>query len=238
MFKMYETKPRLTKEAQEASETLLKVDRNGSKHYEMKCNCDRCGGDGIYKWGAVINGVPQYMGTCFKCEGKGWVIEKIIERTPEYQAKLDARRKAKWEAEAKKAEEERLAREAEEARIKAEKEAELKAKKAISQFVGQVGERLNLTLTYIRTASFEVQSFRGWGTETMNIHILKDADGNTFTWKTTNGLGMDVSKDEYIRWKVAQEGDTVILKATVKEHTEYNEEKQTVLTRCKVIEIK
>lgn len=33
--------------------------------------CTRCGGDGIYKWGAVINGVPQYQGVCFRCGGNG-----------------------------------------------------------------------------------------------------------------------------------------------------------------------
>lgn len=214
--------------------TLIKIDKNGSKHYEQKCTCDRCGGDGMYKWGAVINGVPQYMGTCFKCEGAGWVFEKVIERTPEYQAKLDARRQAKLEANAKKHEESR--KQAEEERLA--RQAELEAKKKISQFVGKVGERLNLTLTYIHTASFDVKSFSGYGTDRMHIHILKDAEGNTFTWKTGHGLGMDVSKNEYITWKSAEEGQTVVLKGTVKEHNEYNGEKQTVLTRCKVNEIR
>ena len=221
--------------------TLIKIDRNGSKHYEGMIECPKCCGVGLIVH-HVENGQPSYQwtdgGVCWKCGGTGKVHGKWIERTPEYQAKLDARRQEKWEAEAKKLEAERIAREAEEARIKVEKEAELKEKKAISQFVGKVGDRLTLTLTYIHTASFEVQSFRGWGTETMNIHILKDADGNTFTWKTTHGLGMDISENEYINWKHAEEGDTVVLKGSIKEHTEYKDEKQTVLTRCKIIEIK
>ena len=74
---------------------LIKIDRNGSKHYEGLVKCDRCGGDGIYKWGAVINGRPQYAGTCFKCLGAGTVIDTWIERTPEYEAKLAAKRAEK-----------------------------------------------------------------------------------------------------------------------------------------------
>ena len=71
-----------------------------------------------------------------------------------------------------------------------------------------------------------------------DAYILKDAEGNTFTWKTTNGLGIDVKKNEHITWESAEEGQTVVLKGTVKEHNEYNGEKQTVLTRCKVSEIR
>ena len=225
--------------------TLIKVDKNGSKHYRTKCACSRCGGGGIFYWGAIINNVPQYAGTCFKCEGSGVEYRTEIERTPEYQAKLDARKQAKVEAQMVREEAERARLEAEraekeriEAEEKARREAEIKAQKSISQFVGKVGDRLTLTLTYIMTASFEVKSFRGWGTETMHIHILKDANGNIFTWKTSHALGMDISEDEYIRWKSAQEGDTVVLKGSVKEHTEYKDEKQTALTRCKVVEIK
>jgi hypothetical protein len=35
-------------------------------------NCTRCPRSaGVYYWGAVINGVPQYAGTCFRCDGTG-----------------------------------------------------------------------------------------------------------------------------------------------------------------------
>lgn len=77
---------------------LLKIDKNGSKHYEGYVACDRCGGDGMYKWGAMRMSdsgevIPQFAGRCYKCEGSGRVLKKWIERTPEYQAKLDAKRK-------------------------------------------------------------------------------------------------------------------------------------------------
>lgn len=33
--------------------------------------CARCGGGGVYYWGTVTNGVPQFSGTCFRCGGTG-----------------------------------------------------------------------------------------------------------------------------------------------------------------------
>lgn len=197
---------------------LIKIDRNGSKHYEGWTGCDRCGGSGIYTWGAVINGRPQYAGTCFKCEGRGKVLDKWIERTPEYQAKLDAKRAAK--AEARRAEwaaEREAARKAEEA-----EQARIQALKAVSQHVGQAGEKVDFRATYVRSGSWEQKSFRGFGTDLVYCHTFKDEAGNVFTWKTQKGVNLEP-------------GQLVQVKGTVKQHSEYKDEKQTELTRCKVI---
>lgn len=205
--------------------TLIKIDKNGSKHYEGLVKCDRCGGQGSWiGWRAT--GM-----TCWKCGGTGQMFSKWIERTPEYQAKLDARRearqekklaeaRAKWEAEEAlrqaELEAKRIANEAEEARIKAQK--------AISQHVGQIGEKLDLEVTFDHTAWFECAAFHGFGTEIRYIHTFKDDAGNVLIWKTSTGLG-DINP---------QEGERVRLRGAVKEHNEYKDEKQTVLTRCKV----
>jgi len=210
---------------------LVKIDRNGSKHYEGYVPCDRCGGDGTYKWGAIINGCPQYAGTCFKCAGEGKLWRKWIERTPEYQAKLDAKREAKHKAQA----EEYARRQAEaEAKRKAEqeeREARIKAEKAISQYVGETGKRMTVQATYIGSASFEVKSFAGYGTDTMHIHMFKDAEGNKLIWKTATALGTWLENGE---WLHHEEGELVQVTGTVKEHKEYRDEKQTALTRCKL----
>lgn len=96
--------------------TLIKIDRNGSKHYEGFTTCTRCGGTGYYAIG-VHNGVPVLSpfdgGVCWECHGAGKVIGKWIERTPEYQAKLDA--KAAERARARQAEREAKAEEARQA---------------------------------------------------------------------------------------------------------------------------
>ena len=208
--------------------TLIKIDRNGSKHWKGLVTCDRCGGEGVYYTG-VHNGhlVPAhpYNGTCYKCNGTGKVMGKWIERTPEYQAKLDARRQAKWDAMI--AEQERIRKEEEEREEaeRLEREARIKAQKAISQYVGEIGQRITVKVTYQFSTEWETKF--GW----QSLYGFKDAEGNVFTWKTSsvpevlNAEGKDV---------VIHKGDEVTITGTVKEHSEYRDEKQTVLTRCKL----
>lgn len=202
---------------------LIKIDRNGSKYYEGYVTCDRCGGaGGSDAW-------KETGWTCYKCSGAGKVFSKWIERTPEYQAKLDARRKAKALAKAEQYEKENAERiKAEQEQLEAKRIAEeaekakIKALKEISQYVGDVGEKITITATYDHSAWFDVQI--GWKKERMYIHTFKDADGNVLIWKTSKGLGSTG----------LHEGDLAQIKGTVKDHNEYKDEKQTVLTRCKV----
>lgn len=217
---------------------LIKIDRNGSKHFEGRVKCDRCGGDGLYKWGAMINGNPQYVGTCYKCLGAGWVIGKWIERTPEYQAKLDAKRKArheaqqaKWEAERAEREAERMKREEEERREREERERLEAERKAISQHIGEIGDKVALDLTYTGSASWEQPAFSGYGTETHFIHKFEDESGNVIAWKTTAHLGWT---DENGYWHHPEDGTVVRISGRIKDHTTYNGQKQTMLTRCNV----
>lgn len=209
---------------------LIKIDRNGSKHWRGMVQCDRCGGKGVYAVG-VHNGqlVLAYPddGVCWKCNGKGKVLETWIERTPEYQAKLDAKRESKRaKLMAERAEEiakKEAERQAEIEHIEVERLA-IEAEKKISKYVGTVGEKLEIEVTYIGSPWFERPSFRGYGTEICYIHTFKDANGNKLVWKTHSRGG---EKD-------VNEGDKVVLSGIVKEHSEYKGEKQTSLIRCKV----
>ena len=208
--------------------TLIRIDRNGTKYYEGMVTCDRCGGRGWYAVG-VHNGrlIPARPDNaiCYQCRGTGKMKSKWVERTPEYQAKLDARRQAKLDAIA--AEQKRIAEE-EAARERAEEEAReeaRKAQKAISQYVGKVGERITTEATFEYSADWD--TFYG----TQHLFSFKDNNGNVLVWKTTsypmvlNAEGKDVAIGR---------GDKVRITGTVKEHKEYKEEKQTVLTRCKL----
>lgn len=85
----------------------------------------------------------------------------------------------------------------------------------VSVHVGTVGARLEIEVTLDKVV--EMTSDYG----PLNILVLHDATHNRLVWKTGTRSGMP--------------GDVLKLKGTVKAHTEYRGEKQTELTRCKVL---
>lgn len=211
---------------------LIRVDRNGTKYYKGLVPCSRCGGAG----GADV---WKYTGwKCYKCGGSGTELGSWKEYTPEYMEKLTAQReKRRQEREARYLEEHaeeiarekeeearRLAEHAEELRRQAEEEEQERQRKARSQWVGEVGEKITRPAIMERHAWFEAPSFRGYGTDVITVYTFRDEDGNALVWKTSSG------SLEF------QEGKRVTIRGTVKDHTEYKEEKQTQLIRVKVIE--
>lgn len=101
-------------------------------------------------------------------------------------------------------------------------EQELKASKSTSEYFGEIGDKVELQLTYVHTTSWE-NAYGGWlnHPSVTNLHTFKDAAGNIFTWKTASYIDV-----EY--------GTVLTVKGTIKDHTEYKGIKQTVLTRCKM----
>lgn len=202
---------------------LVKICKNGTKVWNEEVKCDRCGGlGGSDAW--------KYTGiTCYKCNGTGRMTIRTLEYTPEHEAELLAKRQKEAKKRAKEFEEMRKqeeARQAEKARIAEEKRKAEEAQKAISQYQGEVGKKITVKIVDAHTVTFETHF--GYGTQYMNIHIMKDADGNVYTWKTQNGLGWYDENDEW------QSDDEFTLTGTIKAHSEYKGEKQTVLTRCKI----
>lgn len=95
-----------------------------------------------------------------------------------------------------------------------------KARNSVSEFVGEKGKRLELSLTCKRIGSFETRySYYG---ETQYVFTFTDEAGNLFVWKTSSPPDIE-------------EGMELRLKGTVKDHSLYKGEKQTVLTRCKLL---
>lgn len=86
---------------------------------------------------------------------------------------------------------------------------------ASSVHVGEVGKRQDFALTLERCISFET----AFGM--LYIHLFRDAANNVVVYKGSKDLGLNA-------------GETVALKATVKEHGERNGVKQTILSRPKV----
>jgi len=85
---------------------------------------------------------------------------------------------------------------------------------ASSKYVGTVGERRVFEVTVVRVMTFEGD----FGTS--YITIARDAEGNVIKGKD---LG-------------AEQGETIKIKATIKEHTEYKGTKQTVVLRAKRVD--
>lgn len=103
-------------------------------------------------------------------------------------------------------------------------------------YFGEVNKRYELVLKLDRIFKYTTHyTFYG---ENNYIYSFTDDDGNVFVWKTTAYMGIDkVNERGNIVFDACRERDTVKVKATVKEHSEYKGTEQTVLTRVKVLEI-
>lgn len=100
----------------------------------------------------------------------------------------------------------------------------VKARQALpeSNYVGTVGERVVLTLTLKKVIVVE----NDFGVT--HIHLFNDEAGNDFKWFGSKHLRLEWNTPEIA------EGETVAVKATIKNHEEYKGRKQTSLSRCAV----
>ena len=105
--------------------------------------------------------------------------------------------------------------------IKNRKRTEENKYKEDAGYYGEVGEKVVLNLTYINHAAWD-NNF-GYHSGVTILYIFKDAEGHIFTWKTSKWI--NAIEDNITEFKIT---------GTIKDHNEYNGQKQTVLTRCKV----
>jgi len=87
-----------------------------------------------------------------------------------------------------------------------------RAEESPSEWIGEVGERRELSLHIDR----KIEGV-GYAGKTSYLYLMSDADKNIYKWSSSCFY---------------REGEDVTFKATVKDHTEYKGIKQTVLTRC------
>lgn len=85
-----------------------------------------------------------------------------------------------------------------------------------TEYFGNVGDRVELTLTLTHIGGYD--TMYGF----TSVYTFVDAEGHQFVWKT--GCYLDQS-----------EGSTLTLRGTIKAHSEYRGSRQTELTRCKVV---
>ena len=114
---------------------------------------------------------------------------------------------------------------AEEARAKANAKVE---------YYGAVGDKFELTLTFDKSFGFE----GAYGFT--YIHLFHDDENHVFAWSSSNGnYKVEYAKNvtwggiEYVEYEV---GHKYLIKGSIKDHREYRNVKQTVITRCKVLD--
>lgn len=102
------------------------------------------------------------------------------------------------------------------------------------EYYGAVGDKFELTLTFDKSFCFE----GAYGFT--YIHLFHDDEGHQFKWSSSNGtykVEYDKTADfggiEYCEFEI---GHKYLMKGTVKAHNEYKGVKQTVITRCKVLD--
>lgn len=102
----------------------------------------------------------------------------------------------------------------------------VRAEKVIktNEHVGQVKDKVELDLTLVKVAGFD--GAYGWTT----IYMFEDEAGRSFKWFTGTVITCPVTGEE------VEVGAKIKLKGTIKGHGEYKERKETMLTRCKVVE--
>ncbi len=105
--------------------------------------------------------------------------------------------------------------------MKANEEQVKKQAKVPSNYVGNVGDKIEIQVTYVGCASFDTQ----YGTT--HIHRFQDTTGNLLVWKTSSSLYTSANKE-------VTEGMVLKLRGTIKEHSEYKGTKQTSILRVKV----
>lgn len=111
-----------------------------------------------------------------------------------------------------------MQRQAERALREEERQRELKQGKN-SKFVGEVGKKLTAEVASCKCITSWTNCYDGYHEQTTFMYKFVTTDGNILIWKTG---------------KVLDEEKVTSISGTVKEHSEFREVKQTVLTRCKV----
>ena len=112
-------------------------------------------------------------------------------------------------------------------KVKKANEPEKNDDDLVSDYVGNIGERITVDITIKKISSFE--SHYSYYGETNYLYKFEDSAGNIYTWKTSGGLDNEVNG----KLTPMQEGDTCTIAGTVKDHKEYKGDKETVLTRVK-----
>lgn len=141
-------------------------------------------------------------------------------------------------------------------RLSAEKEARIEAykkalaeQKAKSAFVGVENEKITATVKVAKVLRMSAPSFSYYDRASQEMYIMQDCAGNTYVYRTKSFFEYKFPKKQLINQSRYSNGNsyglicdttvmagmTITFEATVKAHVEYKGEKQTIITRPKVL---
>lgn len=102
-------------------------------------------------------------------------------------------------------------------------------------YQGTVDQKIKAEVTLVGIYEFTSYAFSYYGT-TNYIYTMKDSEGNVFVWKTTSFMSVKMGQNEHgdDQWYGIRKNDKISITATVKDHSTYKDEEQTVLQRVKV----
>ena len=87
--------------------------------------------------------------------------------------------------------------------------------KSTSEYVGNIGDKISVEVKLV--GKYYYEGFYG----VTNIYKFVDNNDNIYVWKTST-------------YKEIELNEVYTLRGTIKEHSEYKDEKQTILIRCKI----
>lgn len=97
-----------------------------------------------------------------------------------------------------------------------------------SEFQANVGDRISRTIVAYKVVKTFYDEWHG----SSALYSLRDENGNIYKWFTSSNI-IDEATQKFDLGKEIDHRFTI--KGTVKEHSTFNGEKQTVLTRCKIV---
>lgn len=213
-------------------DSLETVERDGKTYVCESAACTKCGGTGYGPW-------QPDGGRCYSCGGtdtRGRVVRRSLVRFAQQEKRRRAaqrRREADREARA----EAQLERQREwcesnghgritfaelDDRRAAHREAQRRADAEASDWIGSVGERIEIRATIEAIPTWQTAYGRTY------CYLLRCGD-NRVVWYASSQ--MVVSQDSGSR--AAEVGDVVALRCTVKAHDVRDDVRQTVVTRAK-----
>lgn len=101
-------------------------------------------------------------------------------------------------------------------------------------YVGTIGQKVTVDVTLVNIYQWTDYSFSYYGSSRY-IYTMKDMNGNIFVWKTSSFMSVEVGKDRNGNdvWHPVSKNDKIQITGTIKEHSVYKDEEQTILQRVK-----